>query len=75
MTPRPDLPPGTLEDLKAAVKIAKSARDKAVFEAEQQFWKRMGELSKNYFGAKQDVADTLGVTRDNVYKNVKKYTT
>ncbi|WP_030387938.1 hypothetical protein [Streptomyces sp. NRRL S-241] len=75
MTARPYARPGSAEDLKAAVLIAKSARDTAVSAAEQAFWQRMGELSKSYRGAQQDVADALNVKRDAVYKNVRKYTT
>ncbi|WP_327388890.1 hypothetical protein [Streptomyces sp. NBC_01207] len=74
MTARPDMPPGNAEDIKAAVEIAQTARDNAVLVAEKEFWHRMGELSKSYHGAQQDVADAMGRKRDYVYKNVRKYT-
>ncbi|MEV7581623.1 hypothetical protein ACFVGY_24065 [Streptomyces sp. NPDC127106] len=75
MTPRPDTEPTTAEDIQAAVRIAQTARDNAVLAAETEFWQRMGELSKSYHGAQQDVADAMGRKRDYVYKNVRKYTT
>lgn len=75
MTPRPDAEPTTAEDIQAAVRIAQTARDNAVLAAETEFWQRMGELSKSYHGAQQDVADAMGRKRDYVYKNVRKYTT
>ncbi|GAA1552755.1 hypothetical protein [Streptomyces globosus] len=74
MPPRPNTKPGTADDIKAAVLAAKSARDTAVAAAEKEFWQRMGELSKSYHGAQQDVADAMGRKRDYVYKNVRKYT-
>ncbi|MEV7442969.1 hypothetical protein AB0O22_17750 [Streptomyces sp. NPDC091204] len=75
MTTRPDIEPTTAEDIQAAVRIAQTARDNAVLAAETEFWRRMGELSKSYHGAQQDVADAMGRKRDYVYKNVRKYTT
>ncbi|MFD9078242.1 hypothetical protein [Streptomyces erythrochromogenes] len=74
MPPRPDNPPTTAEDIKAAVQIAQTVRDNAVLAAEKEFWQRMGELSKSYHGAQQDVADAMNRKRDYVYKNVRKYT-
>ncbi|MFJ6784509.1 hypothetical protein [Streptomyces yangpuensis] len=75
MTPRPETEPTTAQDIRAAVQIAQTARDNAVLAAETEFWQRMGELSKSYHGAQQDVADAMGRKRDYVYKNVRKYTT
>ncbi|MFD3542289.1 hypothetical protein ACFWUQ_22755 [Streptomyces sp. NPDC058662] len=74
MTARRDVQPGTADDIKAAVLAAKAVRDTAVSAAEKEFWQRMGELSKSYHGAQQDVADAMGRKRDYVYKNVRKYT-
>ncbi|MFE4206090.1 hypothetical protein ACFRSX_32775 [Streptomyces goshikiensis] len=72
MTPRPDTP-STAAQLRAAVRIAEAARDEVVLAAETEFWHRIGELSKSYHGAQQDVADALGRQRDYVYKNVRKH--
>ncbi|MGW6571944.1 hypothetical protein ACWGAN_07180 [Streptomyces sp. NPDC054945] len=69
MTPRPE----SAGNLEAEVLAARTERDTAVHAAEKKFWLQMGVLSRSYRGAQTDVAAALNVTRDNVYKNVRKY--
>ncbi|MER8233144.1 hypothetical protein [Streptomyces sp. NPDC094049] len=75
MSPRPETQCDTPDDVRAAVLVAKTARDTAVAEAERTFWQQIGQLSKSYRGAQKDIAVTLNVERDAIYKNVRKHTT
>ncbi|MDQ0945995.1 hypothetical protein [Streptomyces sp. V1I1] len=71
MTPRPDAE--TVDKLKAAVLAAKKERDETVAAAEKKLWQTIGKLGNAYHGAKTDIAEALGLTRDAVLKQVKKH--
>lgn len=82
MTPRSDdTRTDARQELKEALAKAKAKRDK-VFEdtdklreaAEAKFWKTVGaELDGAYHGARTDAVEVLGVTRDYILKQTKKY--
>ncbi|MBL1086802.1 hypothetical protein JK359_33395 [Streptomyces actinomycinicus] len=73
MTPRHSRPDGAEQNLEAAVREAKEARDKAIADADKTFWTRIAELKGSYRGAQTDIAGFLGVTRDAILKGIKKH--
>lgn len=81
MTPRSDDIAKAREDLKKTLAAAKAKRDK-IFEetdkvreaAEAEMWKTVrAELDGAYHGARTDAVEVLGVTRDYILKQTKKY--
>jgi hypothetical protein len=74
VTPRHSRPDGAEQNLEAAVREAKEARDKQIAEAETAFWTRIAELKGSYRGAQTDIANFLGITRDAILKAIKKHT-
>ena len=81
MTPRSGDIDQAREDLKRRLAAAKAKRDK-IFEesdklreaAEAEYWKTVGtELNGAYHGARTDAVNVLGVTRDHILKQTKKY--
>ncbi|OEJ21574.1 hypothetical protein AS594_39265 [Streptomyces agglomeratus] len=81
MTPRSGDIAKAREDLKNTLAAAKAKRDK-VFEdteklreaADAELWKTVGaQLDGAYHGARTDAVEVLGVTRDYILKQTKKY--
>ncbi|MFE2693649.1 hypothetical protein [Streptomyces mirabilis] len=71
MTPRPE---DAVKSLQEAVRAAKKERDDAIEAAERKYWRTIAELKGRYRGAQTDIAEVLGITRDYILKQVKKYT-
>lgn len=81
MPPRSDDIDKAREDLKKALAKAKAKRDR-IFEetdkareaAEAEYWKTVSDqLDGAYHGARTDAVNVLGVTRDYILKQTKKY--
>ncbi|MEJ8632077.1 hypothetical protein [Streptomyces sp. MS2.AVA.5] len=81
MSPRPPDIAEAREQLRQTLADAKAERDRIFAEAdrlreaaEAKYWKTVGtELDGAYHGARTDAVDVLGVTRDYILKQTKKY--
>ncbi|MFB7852926.1 hypothetical protein ACFC34_38740 [Streptomyces sp. NPDC056053] len=71
MTPRPDDQARTeLQDLVAQ---ASTRRDAEHDRVETEFWQEIDALQSRYHGAQQDIADALGVKRNQILRQTKRY--
>ncbi|MEV6439863.1 hypothetical protein [Streptomyces anulatus] len=71
MSPRPDDQARTeLRDL-----VDKAAQHRAAEREriEAEFWQEIDLLQKRYHGAQQDIADELGIKRNQILKQTKRY--
>lgn len=81
MTPRAEDIAKSRQQLKEALAKAKAKRDKVFADtdklreaAEAELWKTVHtELDGAYHGARTDAVEVLGVTRDYILKQTKKY--
>ncbi|MFB6814486.1 hypothetical protein ACFCV8_08065 [Streptomyces sp. NPDC056347] len=73
MTPRPD--DQAREELHELVAQAKKRREDGHDRVETDFWMAIDALQKRYHGAQQDIADALGIKRNQVLKQTKRYRT
>ncbi|MGK3110579.1 hypothetical protein [Streptomyces sp. WAC05858] len=71
MTPRPDDQART--DLRDLVAQANKRREQEHERIETEFWQEIDCLQKRYHGAQQDVADALGVKRNQILRQTKRY--
>ncbi|MFC8009239.1 hypothetical protein [Streptomyces cinereoruber] len=71
MTPRPD--DQARAELRNLVGQASKRREEERERVETEFWQEIDRLQKRYHGAQQDVADALGVKRNQVLRQTKRY--
>ncbi|MER5617581.1 hypothetical protein [Streptomyces sp. NPDC002215] len=71
MTPRPDEQART--ELRDLVAKASKHRDAEHERTETDFWRAIDALQDRYHGAQQDVADALGVKRNQILRQTKRY--
>ncbi|MCZ1012678.1 hypothetical protein [Streptomyces lydicus] len=71
MTPRPD--DQARNELRDLVAQANERREKEHERIETDFWQETDRLQKRYHGAQQDIADVLGVKRNQVLRQTKRY--
>ncbi|CUW33302.1 hypothetical protein [Streptomyces reticuli] len=71
MTPRPD--DQARAELRDLVAKASQRREQEHERIETEFWQEMDRLQKRYHGAQQDVADALGVKRNQILRQTKRY--
>ncbi|UTR83669.1 hypothetical protein [Streptomyces cavourensis] len=71
MSPRPDDQARTeLRDLVAQAAARRTAERERI---ESEFWQEIDRLQGRYHGAQQDIADALGVKRNQVLRQTKRY--
>ncbi|MCO6698848.1 hypothetical protein [Streptomyces sp. Vc17.3-30] len=73
MPPRPDDRART--ELQALVTEASKRRDAERLRAETEFWAEIDRLQRRYHGAQQDIADALGIKRNQILRQTKRYRT
>ncbi|MFS0696699.1 hypothetical protein [Streptomyces nitrosporeus] len=71
MTPRPD--EQARAELRALAAQASQRRDEEHERAETEFWQSIDVLQGRYHGAQQDIADELGIKRNQVLRQTKRY--
>ncbi|MFD5342314.1 hypothetical protein ACFWJY_00710 [Streptomyces anulatus] len=71
MSPRPDEQDRT--NLRDLVAQAGQRRADGHDRVETEFWRSIDELQSRYHGAQQDIADVLGVKRNQVRVQTKRY--
>lgn len=71
MTPRPD--EQARIELRALVAQANARREQGHERVETEFWLEINDLQKRYHGAQQDIADALGIKRNQVLRQTKRY--
>ena len=73
MSPRPDDQARTeLRDLVAQAAARRTAERERI---ESEFWQDIDRLQGRYHGAQQDIADELGIKRNQVLRQTKRYRT
>ncbi|MFG3398592.1 hypothetical protein [Streptomyces parvus] len=71
MSPRPD--DQTRTELRGLVTKAAQRRDTERERIETEFWQEIDRLQGHYHGAQQDIADELGVKRNQILRQTKRY--
>ncbi|MER8233167.1 hypothetical protein [Streptomyces sp. NPDC094049] len=71
MTPRPD--DQARAELRDLVTQASKRREQEHDRIETEFWQQIDDLQKRYHGAQQDIADALGVKRNQILRQTKRY--
>ncbi|MEW1761537.1 hypothetical protein AB0393_34195 [Streptomyces cyaneofuscatus] len=71
MSPRPDDQART--ELRDLVAKAAQRRDAERERIETEFWQEIDHLQNRYHGAQQDIADELGIKRNQILRQTKRY--
>ncbi|MEU0102916.1 hypothetical protein [Streptomyces sp. NPDC006267] len=71
MSPRPDEQART--ELRALVAQAAQHRATERERLDAEFWQEVDRLQGSYHGAQQDIADELGIKRNQILRQTKRY--
>ncbi|MFY0516054.1 hypothetical protein ACOMD4_37565 [Streptomyces anulatus] len=71
------MPPSPADEARAQLRAlaaeASARRDERHEAVEAEFWQFVDQLQRSYHGAQSDIADALGVKRNQILRQTKRY--